>query len=72
MLPMLPNETDRGTPPEVSERSSLFHFVGQFADAFDFTGDHIAGFQEFRGSKPIPTPAGVPMAMMVPACKVMP
>lgn len=68
MLPMLPNETDRGTPPEVSERSSLFHFVGQFADAFDFTGDHIAGFQEFRGFKAHAYPSGGAL----PACKVMP
>ena len=29
-------------------------------------------FRNLGGSKPIPTPAGVPMAMMVPACKVMP
>ena len=39
-------------------RSFLFHFVGQFADAFDFTGDHIAGFQEFRGLKTHTYPSG--------------
>ena len=37
---------------------SLFDLVGQFADAFDFTGDHIAGFQEFRGLKTHTYPSG--------------
>ena len=29
-------------------------------------------FKKLGGTKPIPTPAGVPVAMMVPAFKVMP
>ena len=30
------------------------------------------GLRNLGGSKPIPTPAGVPVAMMVPAFRVMP
>ena len=66
---MLTNKSAMADPP--LQRKSA-DGVADGADALDGALHHVAGLEELGGSKPMPTPAGVPVAMMVPGSSVIP
>lgn len=50
----------------------FFYAVFEDSYAVDLAADNVAAGEILGRVKAMPTPAGVPMAMMVPALRVMP